>query len=92
AVAVVLLLGLIFAGLIGNALRIVYGTPPADAAHDASDHADIRGDWRAYALTICALAPLALVMLLFGIHVPGHVGDLLDQVAAVLRPPGEVAP
>ncbi|MGH2559525.1 MAG: hydrogenase 4 subunit F, partial [Thermomicrobiales bacterium] len=73
AVAVVLLLGLIFAGLIGNALRIAYGTPPS-----ASDHADLRRDWRAYAPAICALAPLALVMLLFGVYVPSHVGDLLE--------------
>jgi hydrogenase-4 component F len=84
--AVVLLLGVIFAGMLGQALRVGYGTTPAGvvALHDGGDPG--RFDWSARATTLVALAPLAIVMVLFGVHVPGGVKRLLDDVAVVLGP------
>jgi hydrogenase-4 component F len=84
--AVVLLLGVIFAGMLGQALRVGYGTSPAGVAALHGGTTAIRYDWRARATTFVALAPLAIVMVLFGVHVPGGVERLLDDVAVVLGP------
>jgi hydrogenase-4 component F len=83
--AVVLLLGAIFAGMLIHALRVVYGTPtPVVPAHDGREAAHV--DRRAQTTMLVALAPLAIVMVLFGLHVPASVERLLDDVAVVLGP------
>ncbi|HLT20873.1 MAG TPA: hydrogenase 4 subunit F [Thermomicrobiales bacterium] len=82
---VVVLLGLIFAGLLAQGLRVVYGAPPAEdvaASHGGSP----RRVWREDLLWIAAVAPLALAVLLLGLHVPGPVTDLFDDVSATLQP------
>jgi len=84
--AVVLLLGVIFAGMLMQALRVSYGAPSGGrvGAHGVKDAA--RFDWRAERTTLLALAPLAIAMVLFGVHVPGGVEDLLEDVSVVLGP------
>jgi hydrogenase-4 component F len=84
--AVVLLLGAIFAGMLGQALRVGYGVSPAGVAARHDGRSEGRLDRRANAATLAALAPLMLVMVLFGVHVPGGVERLLDEVATVLGP------
>jgi hydrogenase-4 component F len=86
--AVVLLLGAIFAGLLMHTLRIAYGTPPPlqTSAHDG--HTPVRLDWRGQTTMLIALAPLAIVMVWFGVHVPAGVERLLDDVAVGLGPVG----
>jgi hydrogenase-4 component F len=83
---VVLVLGAIFAGMVMQTMRVSYGTPPAASApaHDGREAA--RFEWRAQVTTLVALAPLAVVMVLFGVHVPAQVERLLDDVAVVLGP------
>ena len=84
--AVVLLLGVIFAGMLMQALRVSYGAPSGGrvGAHGVKDAA--RFDWRAERTTLLALAPLAIAMVLFGVHVPGGVEHLLEDVSVVLGP------
>jgi hydrogenase-4 component F len=84
--AVVLLLGVIFAGLLMHALRVGYGTPPAAliASHDGRVAARFVGQGQA--TTLAALAPLVVVMVWFGVHVPAGVERLFDDVAVVLGP------
>jgi hydrogenase-4 component F len=83
--AVVVLLGAIFAGMLMQALRVSYGVPPGGVAV-ATGESSTRFDWRAQATTLVALAPLAIVMLLFGVHVPEAVEELLEDVSVVLGP------
>jgi hydrogenase-4 component F len=87
-VVVVVLLGVAFAGLLGHALRLAYATPTtAHPAHQAPLESRLLR-WSPY----IAAAPLIAVIVLFGIHVPAQVNDLLDDVAAVLAPlSGEAA-
>jgi hydrogenase-4 component F len=83
-VAVVLLLGVAFAALLGHAIGLAYGTPRrlplADVAGASPGH-----DWPRVSLAVVAV-PLVAVVLLFGIHVPGAVDDILREVASVLEP------
>jgi hypothetical protein len=83
---VVVLLGLAFAGLLGHALRLAYGAPvPAATIHPVRS---VGGPaWP----SVVAVATLAAVVVLFGLHVPAQAGDLLQQAVAVLAPvSGEV--
>ncbi len=57
---VVPLLGLIFAGMLMQALRVVYGIPPAGLPGARAGGTPPRFDWRAQATTLVALAPLAI--------------------------------
>jgi hydrogenase-4 component F len=82
---VVLLLGIVFAGMLAHVLRVAYGTPPGDTARAAAPRR--RGDL----LTVAALLPLAAVVLLFGVYVPESISDLLDDVVTVLAPPEGIA-
>jgi hydrogenase-4 component F len=84
-VAVVLLLGLLFAGLLAHALRIAYGQA-GDGAR-AHPTPPVRRDW----LALASIAPLAAVMLLLGVHVPHDVSTLFSDVAAILSPTPGVA-
>lgn len=94
AVVVVLLLGVIFAGLIGQALRVAY--EPAGRTDDPRSRPLARfagtgrlgdgGWWRAHGVGVAALGPLVVVMVLFGVHVPGPVADLLAEIAVLLQP------
>jgi hypothetical protein len=78
---VIFLLALAFAGLVGHALRMAYGTaPPAVAEAAGSASPGVR--W----LSIAAAAPLAVLVVLFGVHVPDQVSDLLQQATLVLTP------
>jgi hypothetical protein len=72
--------------MVMQTMRVSYGTPPAASApaHDGREAA--RFEWRAQVTTLVALAPLAVVMVLFGVHVPAQVERLLDDVAVVLGP------
>jgi hydrogenase-4 component F len=70
---VVLLLGAIFAGLLWQALRVLYGAPgaaPEAGRRDAS-------------LALC-VAPLLAVMLLLGVYVPHPISDLFSELATVM--------
>jgi hydrogenase-4 component F len=81
--ALIFLLALVFAGLLAHALRVVYDTPPPTAALTAPVHSpSAAARW----LPVLASAPLAALVILFGIHVPDQVSDLLRQVAVVLTP------
>ena len=84
---VVLLLGLVFAGLLGHALRVAYGAP-VPATTTVHPVRAARGPaWP----SVVAVATLAAVVVLFGLYVPAQVSDLLEQVVAVLAPvSGEV--
>jgi hydrogenase-4 component F len=71
--AVVLLLGVVFAGMLWQALRVLYGTPGDGAPVGSRD------------LPLALLvAPLLAVMLLFGVYVPRPISDLLTAIAAVM--------
>jgi hydrogenase-4 component F len=82
---VVFLLALGFAGLLAHALRVVYGTPPATITTLPTAPG---GRW----LSLVASVPLVALVLLFGIHVPEPVSDLLRQVASIvtLVAPGDI--
>jgi hydrogenase-4 component F len=79
-VVIVMLLGLIFAGLLAQALRIVYGVPIERSANPPTR------SWREDIPWLAAVAPLAAIVLLFGLYVPGPVTDLFDDAYAVLQP------
>jgi hydrogenase-4 component F len=83
-VAVIILLGLAFAGLVGHAIRLAYGAPPRAPAPVGQTVASASRTARWP--TAVATVPLVLVILLLGIHVPEQVDDLLGEVAAVLAP------
>jgi hypothetical protein len=73
------LLGIAFAGLLSHALRVSYGTPSPEAP---SAHGAPALRWPMLAAGI----PLVAVILLFGIHVPDQVNNLLHDVATILEP------
>jgi hydrogenase-4 component F len=79
---VLFLLALAFAGLLTHALRVAYGAPPV------SERRSLRPCSGSRWLPIVAAAPLALLVLLLGIHVPEPVSDLVRQVGLVLTPVG----
>lgn len=84
-ITAMLLLGVIFAGMLAHALRLAYGTPPREdevAAHGGG----LSRSWRADPPWLAGVVPLALVIVLFGVYVPGPVADLFDDAAAVLAP------
>jgi hydrogenase-4 component F len=85
SVLVVILLGLIFAGLLAQGLRVIYGAPTARSVAAAHGGRPDR-PWREDRLWIAAVAPLALAVIVFGLYVPGPVSDLFDDVSAVLQP------
>jgi hydrogenase-4 component F len=81
AIAVIALLGIVFAGFIRHALKIAYGprNPSGELpARIARPFASLSA--------VIAVAPLLVVMLLFGLHVPGPVQDLAHQIAGILEP------
>lgn len=80
-VAVVLLLGIAFAGLLGHVLGLAYGAPSPPSSARLMPHAS-RLNWAPF----LAGAPLVALVILFGIHVPNQVSDLLHDVALVLEP------
>jgi hydrogenase-4 component F len=82
-VIVVLLLGIAFAGLLSHALRLSYGAPtPESATAQAMPLAVSSLRWPMFVAGV----PLVAIVLLFGIHVPAQVNDLLHDVASVLQP------
>ena len=84
-IAVMLLLGVIFAGMLAHALRLAYGTPPRE--EEVAGHGGGLGrSWRADLPWLAGLLPLAVVVVLFGVYLPGPVADLFDDAAAVLMP------
>lgn len=80
SILVVLLLGLIFAGLMGQALRIIYGAPGA-----APRIAHV-GGWRDDIPWVVAVVPIAAAVLVFGLYVPTPITDLFDDVYVALQP------
>ncbi|MFN8591033.1 MAG: hydrogenase 4 subunit F [Thermomicrobiales bacterium] len=79
--AVIALLALAFAGLLGQALRVGFGVggkPPVPVT------VAISPDWKW--LPLVASVPLALLVFLLGVRVPEPAAALLHQVAAVLLP------
>jgi hydrogenase-4 component F len=84
-VAVVLLLGLVFAGLLAQGLRVVYGSPPREGA--AAPHGvQPTRPWREDVMWVATIVPLGALVLMFGLYVPEPVTDLLNDVSAVLQP------
>jgi hydrogenase-4 component F len=81
AVAVLLLLGVIFGGLLRHALAMAYGGPPNPVPSPGGDRPLGLG-WS----TAAGLAPLLLVMVLFGLYVPGPVATLLREIVAIVEP------
>jgi hydrogenase-4 component F len=82
-VVVGLLLGITFAGLLSHAIRLSYGAPTPDSptAHAVpTSVSSLR--WPMFVAGV----PLVAIILLFGIHVPAQVNDLLHDVASVLQP------
>lgn len=80
---VILLLALAFAGLVAHALRLGYGVPPPVGGSQAPPGPlDPNRRWT----HVLAGAPLAILVLLFGIYVPEPVSALVHQVAAVVMP------
>jgi hydrogenase-4 component F len=76
---ILFLLALAFAGLLSHALRVTYGTPPI-TAEKLPGRPGTPARW----LPFAAAAPLAALVLLFGIHVPEQFSDLVREVALVL--------
>ncbi|MEZ4568740.1 MAG: proton-conducting transporter membrane subunit [Thermomicrobiales bacterium] len=85
SVLVIVLLGLIFAGLLAQGLRIVYGSP-ANRLVPATHGSDPGRSWREDALWVAAVVPMVAAVVVFGLYVPGPVTDLFDDVSAVLQP------
>jgi hydrogenase-4 component F len=86
-VVVVLLLGAIFAGILAQTLRLAYGPAPAAVTSDpGTGHR-----WWSDGPRLAALVPLAAVIVLFGIYVPGPVSDLLNDVGSLVAPPSGTA-
>ena len=83
-VAVVLLLGVAFAALLGHAIGLAYGTPRRTTGAVGHPAAPVTRGPR-WSLAAAAI-PLVAVVLLFGIHVPGAVDEFLRDVASVLEP------
>jgi hydrogenase-4 component F len=86
-VAVVLLLGVIFAGMLAQTLRLAYGPPHVTRESNAT----AGRDWWSNAPQLAALAPLAAIVLLFGVYLPDPVSELFDDVAAIVDAPAETA-
>lgn len=80
-IVVMLLLGLIFAGMLAHGMRLLYGTPSRMRGHGEANRT-----WRSDLPWLAGLAPLLLVIVLFGVYVPSPVSDLLDDAVAVLTP------
>lgn len=83
--AVIFLLALAFAGLLTHALRVAYGTPPPSVRTSTARPLQGNPRW----LPLLATVPLAAVVILFGVHVPDQVSQVLQQVAVVLAPARE---
>lgn len=84
-IAAMLLLGLIFAGMLAHALRLSYGAPPRE--EEITSHGGgLQRSWRADLPWLAGIIPLALVVVLFGVYLPGPVADLFQDAAAVLTP------
>ena len=81
-VAIVLLLGVVFAGMLFHALRLVYGAPERIAERGAPAGGRKISDlaW------IAPLVPLLLLLVLFGIVVPAPISRLFEDVATTLSP------
>jgi hydrogenase-4 component F len=84
-ISVMLLLGVIFAGMLAHGLRLAYGTPPRED-EVASHGGGLARSWRADVPWLAGVVPLALVVVLFGVYVPGPVSDLFADAVAVLTP------
>lgn len=82
AVTVVLLLGIVFAGMLAHALRLVYGTPfqPLDVRVSGGGSRSAQVAWWA------ALVPLVIVVVLLGVVVPEPVSHLFEDVVTALSP------
>lgn len=78
----VLAVGAIFAGLLGQALRIAYGPLPSAVPGSDGKAPHLRPSL----LLAVALAPLLLVMVLFGLYVPTEIRELVENVYVALNP------
>lgn len=78
AIAAIVFLAIIFAGFTRHAIGMCTGTEP----HDLSSAVRPDAAWTA----TLAVVPLLAVMVLFGVHVPQPIRDLLDQVVAIVEP------
>ncbi len=78
-----LLLGVIFAGMLAHSLGVAYGTPPRE--QDLASHTGgLHRNWSADIPWLIGITPLVVVVILFGVYLPGPVSDLLDDAANVL--------
>jgi hydrogenase-4 component F len=77
--AVALLLAVIFASLVMHAVRIAYDHPPH---RPEESHGPAMPAW----LSLVALMPLVLIVVVFGIHLPAGVDRFIDDAAATLGP------
>ena len=78
---IIFLLALAFAGLLAHGLRVSFGAPSPTV------HVTARSGHTARLLPVLAAAPLAAMVLLFGIFVPESVSDLIREVGAILSVP-----
>lgn len=85
AVAVVILLGVIFAGMVAHALRVAYGRHGGHEVAPAGDARPFDLPW------LAAIVPLALIVVVLGVVVPAPFSALIEDVAGVLSAPGMVA-
>ena len=76
AVTILVLLAVIFAGIAGMILDMVYGTRPDDA-HDTGARPEHR--W-----LLVAPAALAVLVLMLGVYVPGPLAAALSEAATTL--------
>lgn len=87
SVMVVLLLGVVFAGMLFHALRLIYGSPGRMAEPVAS-----AGARRSSELAwVAPLVPLLLMLVVFGIVIPAPVSRLFQDVATALSPVAQSA-
>lgn len=83
SVLVVLLLGVVFAGFLRHLISMTCGAP-GKSIGEAKGEAYAK-NWK-HPAAIAAMTPLLIIMLLFGIHVPDPVRNLLNDVAAIIEP------
>ena len=82
SVAVVLLIGVVFAAFLRHLIGMVYGAP----GHAVETRSAQAGSRWASNTALIALVPLLVVMFLFGVHVPESVRGLFSDIAGIIEP------
>lgn len=80
---VVLALVVIFAGMVFHAIRLSRGPDPGGPANQP---ASVAPGGNRNLILAAAVLPLLVVMVLFGLHVPGVIRNLLNEASKALEP------